>query len=280
MKEISAASITKTVARLCIEANMALPEGLCRAIGEAAAREQSVVGRVAFDAMLKNIGCAREDGLPLCQDTGMAVIFCEVGQEVNITGGGFEDAINGGVREGYTQGYLRASIVKDPFDRVNTGDNTPAVIHTRIVPGDGLTLDVAPKGFGSENMSAIRMFDPSARPEDIEAFIVESVVRAGGSPCPPVCVGVGLGGDFESCAIAAKRALLREAGSGNGDPFYDGMEKRTLAALNATGIGPQGMGGNVTALFVHIIPMPTHIAGLPCAVNIGCHITRHARAVL
>lgn len=272
-REIRAEDITRAVAELCVEACCFLPEDIEDSIKNA--RERSELGRAIIEDMLLNARIARQERLPICQDTGMAVVFCELGQDAHIAGGFFDDAVNEGVRLGYTEGALRLSIVKDPFRRENTGDNTPAVIHLRLVKGDGLRITVAPKGFGSENMSAVRMFNPTASTRDIEDFVVETVGRAGSNPCPPVIVGVGLGGNFESCALMAKRALCLPLGS-CADPFYADMERRLLDRINGLGIGPQGFGGDVTALGVSIIASPTHIAGLPCAVNIGCHVTRHA----
>lgn len=210
----------------------------------------------------------------------MAVVFCALGQEAHIAGGLLEDAVNEGVRQGYSRGYLRCSVVQDPLRRTNTNDNTPAVLHLRLTEGDQLRITVAPKGFGSENMTALRMFNPSVTQREIEDFIVQTVDRAGSNPCPPVIVGVGLGGTSEYAALLAKRALLISQDQPNGDPYYADMEERLFRRINCLGIGPQGLGGTVTALGVHILPYPTHIAGLPCAVNLGCHVTRHASTVL
>jgi fumarate hydratase subunit alpha len=219
--------------------------------------------------------------VPICQDTGLAVVFVELGQKVHIVGGDFEEAINAGVRAAYLDGYMRCSVVGDPlFSRKNTGDNTPAVIHVNIVPGDRLRITAAPKGFGSENKSAIRMFTPAASPRDVSDFVVDTVLRAGGDPCPPVVVGVGIGGTFESAALDAKRALTLPTTYRNPDERYAELEDELLDRINATGIGPQGFGGRTTALAVNIIARPTHIAGLPVAVNVGCHVTRHAEGEL
>jgi fumarate hydratase subunit alpha len=242
--------------------------------------EVSPAGCAALNDIVDNFKYAAEKNLPICQDTGMAVIFVEVGQEVHITGGDFENAINEGVRRGYVNGHLRKSVVKDPLRRVNTEDNTPAVIHTRIVAGDKVKIVAAPKGFGSENMSAMRMFLPSNKQEEIEDFIVSCVAKAGSNPCPPVVVGVGLGGTVDQCAVLAKKALTRPSDRRNEDEFYADMERRVLDKINKLGIGPQGFGGRNTALAVNIEVFPTHIAGLPCVVNMGCHVTRHAEAVL
>jgi fumarate hydratase subunit alpha len=230
--------------------------------------------------MIDNYTLARDKRLPICQDTGMAVVFLRLGQEVHLTGGLLTDAVNAGVAKGYTEGFLRKSVVSDPLRRVNTNDNTPAVLHLELVAGDRVEITVAPKGFGSENMSAMKMFTPAATRESIEDFIAEVADRAGSNPCPPMVLGVGLGGTIEQCALEAKRALLRDAGAPNPDPYYAEMERNALAKVNRLGIGPQGMGGTVTALAVHFNPTATHIAGLPCVVNVSCHVTRHADAVL
>lgn len=281
MREIPAQNITGAVARLCIRANCELPHDLRRRIEEALGKEESPAGREVLRAIVENYRLAEREGIPVCQDTGMATVFADVGQDIHISGGGFEEAVNEGVRRGYREGYLRCSVVSDPVRRDrNTGDNTPAVLHTRIVPGDGLTLAVAPKGFGSENMTALKMFTPSATADDIERFVVETVEKAGANPCPPIVVGVGLGGTAEQALLLAKRALIRPAGQPNADGFYAALEKRILRAVNRTGIGPQGLGGTVTALCAQIEYAPTHIAGLPCAVCLGCHATRHASETL
>ena len=280
MKEFLCSQITETVKELCIKANKILPDDLvCRIKNGYEAEEKDLPKSVMCD-LLNNLDCAKELNIPICQDTGMAVIFAEIGQDVHIVGGDFETAVNEGVRQGYIDGLLRKSIVKDPLDRVNTNDNTPAVIHTKIVAGENIKLTVAPKGFGSENMSRIKMFTPSATKEDIMDFVVETVTVAGGNPCPPIVLGVGIGGDFEYCAYLSKKALCRDIGERNANPFYAEMESDLLTLINKTNIGPQGFGGNTTALAVNIETAPTHIAGLPVAVNIGCHVTRHATAVL
>lgn len=226
--------------------------------------------------LVRNIDAAAAETIPVCQDTGMAVIFLDIGQDVHFVGGSLYEAINKGVSRGYTEGYLRCSIVSDPLERVNTGDNTPAVIHTKIVDGDKVSVSVCPKGFGSENMSKMKMFTPSATIEDIENFVVEVASVAGSNPCPPMVIGVGIGGDFEYCAYLAKKALCRDLSIKNEKAPYSEMEKRILEKVNKLGIGPQGFGGTTTALSVAIEQAPTHIAGLPVAVNIGCHVTRHA----
>ena len=276
MREITCGAVTDLVERLCVEAATILPDDLCRTITAAKAKEESPVGQGILSDLEQNFMLAREKGVPICQDTGMAVVFLRLGQEVHITGGGLTDAVNEGVRRGYVNGKLRCSVVSDPLRRENTGDNTPAVLHVEVVPGDEFTVTLAPKGFGSENMSAMKMFTPAASQADIENWIAECVDRAGSNPCPPVIVGVGIGGTIEQCALEAKKALLMPMDEPNPDPYYGEMEARTLEKINRLGIGPQGMGGRITALGVHIRPTATHIAGLPCVVNMSCHVTRHA----
>lgn len=281
MRELAFNHILETVRALCIEANTVLSGDLRQSIRAAAETEESPVGRAILEDLVENFTLAARRGLPICQDTGMAVVFLELGQEVHITGGSLEDAVNGGVARGYLDGALRCSVVRDPLRREsNTGDNTPAVLHLRLVPGDRLRITVSPKGFGSENMTALKLFTPAAGPEDIVDFIVDTVSRAGSNPCPPVVVGVGLGGTTEVAARLAKEALLRPVDGRSADPYYAAMEAEALRRVNALGIGPQGLGGSTTALSVSILPWPTHIAGLPCCVNLGCHVTRHASAVL
>lgn len=280
MREISYTQIVSAVRELCVTANTILPGDICRAITGAEEREQSPVGKAILGDLQENYEFAREQRLPICQDTGMAVVFVDLGQEVHIVDGGLNNAINQGVARGYVEGHLRLSVVADPLRRINTENNTPAIIHTRVVPGDRLKIIVAPKGFGSENMTALKMFNPSATRDDVIRFIVETVDKAGSRPCPPVVVGVGLGGTSERAAQLAKRALLTPIGENNPDPYYAGMEAETLARINDLGIGPQGLGGRVTALSVSIKPYPTHIAGMPCCVNLGCHVTRHAQTIL
>jgi fumarate hydratase subunit alpha len=275
MREIETSEITAAVKQLCIDANRVLPSDLEDCIATAAQKETSPIGQEILSDLCENMTAARELNIPVCQDTGMAVIFAEVGQEVHITGGSFEDAVNEGVRQGYVEGLLRCSVVADPIRRGNTGDNTPAILHTRIVPGDKLSIKAAPKGFGSENMSRIKMFTPSASIEDIIGFVVETAKTAGSNPCPPMVLGVGIGGDFEKCAALAKQALCRPVSEPNGDPFYADLERQMLENVNRLNIGPQGFGGITTALRVNIESFPTHIAGLPVAVNVGCHVTRH-----
>ena len=280
MREITYESIVSAVRDLCIEANCALPCDLKEAIARAEQTEPSPVGRSILGDLVENYTFAGEKRLPICQDTGMAVVFCQLGQDAHITGGLLRDAVNEGVSKGYTEGFLRKSVVRDPIRRVNTDDNTPAVLHVELVEGDQLTITVAPKGFGSENMTSLHMLKPSVTQETIEDTIVRAVSEAGSNPCPPVVVGVGLGGDTELCAILAKKALLRPVDQHNEDPFYAEMEARILEKINRLGIGPQGLGGQTTALAVAINAYPTHIAGLPCCVNLGCHVTRHATKVL
>lgn len=280
MKEVLCSQITETVKELCIKANKILPDDLVCRIKNGYENEEKDLPKSVMSDLIHNLDCAKELDIPICQDTGMAVIFAEIGQDVHIVGGDFETAVNEGVRQGYIDGLLRKSIVRDPLDRVNTNDNTPAVIHTRIISGENIKLTVAPKGFGSENMSKIKMFTPSATKDDIMDFIVETVKVAGGNPCPPIVLGVGIGGDFEYCAYLSKKALCRNTDERNENPFYAEMEANLLKNINNTNIGPQGFGGKTTALAVNIETAPTHIAGLPVAVNVGCHVTRHATAIL
>ena len=280
MRELHVDTIRDAVRSLCIEANSVLPQSLEDCIRCGAERETSAAGKSVFADLCANLDAARETGLPICQDTGMAVIFLSVGQDVHLVGGSLHDAVNAGVAAGYLDGYLRCSVVGDPLERVNTGNNTPAVLHLDIVPGDKVTIDVCPKGFGSENMSSLKMLTPAASQDDIIAFVADAVNRAGSNPCPPIVVGVGIGGDFEQCALLAKKALCRDISLRNAKPLYAELEQKMLEAVNRLGIGPQGFGGSVTALAVNIEQAPTHIAGLPVAVNIGCHVTRHAHAEL
>lgn len=280
MREIPSSAITETVARLCEQANLRLPEGMKECITAASSQEESPLCRSVLGDIVSNIDCAAELGVPICQDTGMTVIFADIGQDVHITGEAFEDAVNRGVAQGYVNGKLRLSIVGDPLERKNTNDNTPAVIHTRIVPGESIHIMAAPKGFGSENMSRLKMFTPSATKQDIVDFVTECVSLAGSNPCPPIVVGVGIGGDFEYSAYLAKKALCRDLAKRNPDPVYAELEQQMLDSINRLGIGSQGFGGTVTALYVNIEKSATHIAGLPVAVNIGCHVTRHAEATI
>ena len=280
MKEIKTNAIINLVARLCIEANCNLNKDLEQALSRCLACEDSPAGKNVIKTLIENAAIAREEQVPICQDTGMAVVFIELGMDVRIQGGDLEEAVNSGVRRGYEEGFLRKSVVRDPIDRVNTKDNTPAVIHYSIVPGDKIKIIAAPKGFGSENMSALKMLKPSDGIEGVKNFVIDTVSKAGANPCPPIIVGVGVGGTMEKCALLSKKALLRPAGCGNADPFWNAIEKELLEKINALGIGPAGFGGRSTALAVHIETFATHIAGLPVAVNIGCHVTRHAEGII
>ena len=275
MREIEASKITEEVARLCMEANFELEDDVQKALEKAHEAEESPAGREVLRQIIENSGIARSERIPMCQDTGLAVIFAEIGQDVHITGGDFEGAINEGVAKGYTEGYLRKSVLADPVKGGNTGDNTPAVIHSTIVPGETLKLWVVPKGGGSENMSRIAMMKPADGVEGIKKFIVENVKAASGNPCPPIIVGVGIGGTFERCALLAKRALLREIGSTHLDEFYAALEAELLVLVNDLGVGPMGLGGRTTALAVHIEVAPRHIASFPVSMNLNCHAARH-----
>lgn len=275
MREINVELVEQAVRDMCIKANKVLPADLEERICRCAECESAELPKSIMETLKANMQAARELDIPVCQDTGMAVIFAEIGQDVHFVGGSFEAAVNKGVARGYTEGYLRCSVVADPLRRVNTGNNTPAVIHTRIVDGSKVKLTVAPKGFGSENMSSVKMFTPSATREDIIDYVVDCARRAGSNPCPPMVLGVGIGGTFEQCALLAKTALCRSVSEPNGDEFYADMEKEILEKVNLLDIGPQGFGGKTTALSVAIEARPTHIAGLPVAVNVGCHVTRH-----
>ena len=280
MRELHACEIRQAIAELCVEANCVLPADVVQALEKARACETSAVGCSILDDLLENQKIARTRRLPICQDTGMAVVFAELGQEVAVVGGSFEGAIHMGVAQGYMEGFLRASVVHDPLRRDNTSDNTPAVIHLRIVDGDKLKLTVAPKGFGSENMTGLVMLNPTASLQAVVDAVVERVRTAGANPCPPVVIGVGLGGTAELALENSKRALLRPIGSVRSDSYYAELEARILAAVNATGVGPNGLGGDCTALAAHIVTAPTHIAGLPCAISLGCHALRHAEKTL
>ena len=280
MRELHVNQITEAVARLAKETNSFLGEDVCRRIALCREQEDWPIAGDILKKIEENIQIAGEEGLPLCQDTGMACVFLEVGQDVHLVGGNLEDAVNEGVRRGYTEGYLRKSVVRDPIRRGNTGDNTPAHIHTEIVPGDRVKIIVAPKGFGSENMSQIRMFPPSAGEEGVKDFIVRCVEEAGANPCPPIVVGVGIGGTFDRAALMAKQALLVPLDESHPDEYYAAMEEELLERINGLGIGPQGFGGRTTALAVKIKTYPTHIAGMPVAVNINCHVSRHGEVIL
>lgn len=274
---INPEQITSTVAELCVKANVEIGADISAALEKARAVETLPLARGVIDTLLENAEAASSEKLPICQDTGMAVVFVSIGQSAHVEGD-VEEAINEGVRRGYREGYCRNSIVRDPIDRVNTGDNTPAVVYYDFIPGDSIRITVAPKGFGSENMSRLRMLNPSDGLDGVEDFIVETALIAGANPCPPIIVGVGIGGTMDKAALLAKRALLRDVGSAHPDPFWAEAEARLTARINELDIGPSGFGGCTTTLGVHILTFPTHIAGLPVAVNIGCHATRHKTA--
>ncbi len=279
MRELSAQQITDVVSRLCIEANCYLPGDLKSRVEESCASETWPQAKEILELIRENYDIAASRNQPICQDTGVACVFLKIGQEVHITGD-LTEAVNEGVRRGYRDGYLRKSVVRDPLDRVNTGDNTPAMLYTELVAGDQVEITVAPKGFGSENMSQIKMLRPSDGVEGVKEFVVRVVEEAGPNPCPPIVVGVGIGGTFDKAAYLAKKALMRPVDVRNQVPFYAKLEQELLDAINALGIGPQGFGGKTTALAVNIEQYPTHIAGLPVAVNINCHVTRHKTEVL
>lgn len=280
MREVSTEEITKNIKEMCIEANYTLSDDVKNKIINSAAVEESEIGKKILNQLEENMNIADSDNIPICQDTGMAVIFIKIGQDVHITGGNLEDAINQGVREGYIEGYLRKSVVKDPIIRENTKDNTPAVIHYEIIPGDKIEITVAPKGFGSENMSRVCMLKPADGIEGVKNAVIETVKLAGPNACPPVVVGVGVGGTFEKCALLAKKALTRDIDSKNSIEYVAELEKELLNEINKLNIGPGGLGGNVTALGVNIETYPTHIAGLPVAVNMCCHVNRHKKRVI
>lgn len=276
MREINASEITAAVRDLCIDANYELADDMKKAMKDAAENESSPLGKKILGQLLENLDIAKEDTVPICQDTGMAVVFAEIGQDVHITGGDFEEAVNEGVRQGYVQGYLRKSVVSDPLIRENTNDNTPAIIHVKIVSGDKIKITVAPKGFGSENMSKICMLKPAEGVEGVKNAIIQAVSEAGPNACPPVVVGVGIGGTFEKAALMAKKALTRKIGTHSELPHIKEMELELLEKINSLGIGPGGLGGRITALAVNINTYATHIAGLPVAINMCCHVNRHA----
>ena len=280
MTKIHVSQITEAVSKLCIDANYYLSSDIRDCFLKSLNTEDLDMARTITEILIENADIAAANHVPICQDTGMAVVFIEIGQDIQIEGGSLEDAINAGVADGYTKGYLRKSVVSDPVERINTGDNTPAVIHYEIVPGNKLTITVAPKGFGSENMSALRMLTPSEGIEGIEKFVIDTIIGAGPNPCPPIVVGIGIGGTMEKCALMAKKALLREIGTKSPVSHWADMEARLLARINSLGIGPAGLGGSLTAMAVHIETYGTHIAGLPVAVNIGCHVTRHRSVIL
>lgn len=275
MREIDVSLITETVKEMCITANHVLSPDMQKALKNAENTEESPLGKQILSKLETNLEIAGKDMIPICQDTGMAVFFIEIGQDVHFTGGNLEDAVNEGVRRGYTEGFLRKSVVSDPIERVNTKDNTPAVIHYSIVPGEKVKLTIAPKGFGSENMSRVFMLKPADGIEGVKDAVLTAVKDAGPNACPPMVVGVGIGGTFEKCAILAKKALTREAGSHSDIPYVKELEEELLERINASGIGPAGLGGTTTALAVNVLTYPTHIAGLPVGVNICCHVNRH-----
>lgn len=275
MREIDVALITETVKEMCITANHVLSPDMQKALKNAENTEESPLGKQILSKLETNLEIAGKDMIPICQDTGMAVFFIEIGQDVHFSGGNLEDAVNEGVRRGYTEGFLRKSVVSDPIERVNTKDNTPAVIHYSIVPGERVKLTIAPKGFGSENMSRVFMLKPADGIEGVKDAVLTAVKDAGPNACPPMVVGVGIGGTFEKCAILAKKALTREAGSHSDIPYVKELEEELLERINASGIGPAGLGGTTTALAVNVLTYPTHIAGLPVGVNICCHVNRH-----
>ncbi|MDR3354479.1 MAG: fumarate hydratase [Synergistaceae bacterium] len=280
MKEITAVSITEKIRDMCIEANYLLPPDVSECIRSCHKTEPWAPARDTLGKLIENMDIAKDEKMPLCQDTGIACVFLELGQEVHITGGGLCEAVNEGVRRGYSEGYLRKSVVGDPLRRKNTGDNTPAIITADIVPGDNLVITVAPKGFGSENMSRLVMLPPAAGEKGVKDFVIETVRLAGPNPCPPIVIGVGIGGSFDRVALLAKKALMRPVNQRHPDKYYSDMEAELLEKVNELGIGPQGFGGRTTALGLNIETHPTHIAGLPVAVNINCHVTRHVKATL
>lgn len=280
MREIDTSLISQAVCEMCISSNCLVGSDIKNALSNAEKNESSPLGRTVLKTLLANADIAESKTIPICQDTGMVVVFIELGQDARIVGGNLEEAVNEGVAKGYTEGYLRASVVSDPIRRVNTKNNTPAVIHYKLVPGDKVKITVSPKGFGSENMSALKMLKPSQGLDGVKDFVIETVHQAGPNPCPPIIVGVGIGGTMEKAAIMAKESLLRPVGTVNNDPFWADIEADLLTKINGLGIGPAGFGGVSTAMAVNIGVYATHIAGLPVAVNIGCHVTRHSERVL
>ena len=277
MRTVQTSKITQAVKEMCMEVNIKLSDDVKEAILEAKDREESQLGKQILGQLEKNMEIAADQSIPICQDTGMTVVFMKIGQDVHFEGGFIGDAVNGGIRQGYEEGYLRKSVVKDPVERINTNDNTPGIIHYEIVPGDEVEITVAPKGFGSENMSRLYMLKPADGIEGIKEAILETVKLAGPNACPPIVVGVGIGGTFEKCALLAKKALTRELNSSSEIPYVKELEEEMLQKINDLGIGPGGLGGKVTALGVNIETYPTHIAGLPVAINICCHVNRHIR---
>lgn len=276
MREVNVKEVEDLVRDLCIKANLYLPADMEECIKCNASKERSPVGKNVFDDIIENINVARNETIPICQDTGMAIIFMEVGQDVHFVGGSINEALNNGVARGYIDGKLRCSIVSDPLERVNTNNNTPPVVHLKYTEGDKIKIMVAPKGFGSENMSQLKMMTPSVTHDEIVDWVVSVCAKAGSNPCPPIVIGVGIGGDFEKCAYLAKKALCRSVSKRNPKKLYADLEEKMLEKINKLGIGPQGFGGTQTCLAVNIEEAPTHIAGLPVSVNVGCHVTRHA----
>ena len=280
MREINVSDITESISGMCIEINHRLSPDMKDLLYEAAEKEEDPMGKQVLSQLKKNLDIASEEMIPICQDTGMAVVFLEIGQDVHFTGGDLTEAVNEGVRRGYTEGYLRKSVVSDPVIRKNTNDNTPAIIHERIVPGSEVKITLSPKGFGSENMSRLYMLKPAQGIDGIREAVIKTVIDAGPNACPPVIVGVGIGGDFEKCALMAKEALTRSPDERSGIPWVEDLEKEILEKINESGIGPAGLGGKITAMAVNINTYPTHIAGLPVAVNICCHVNRHISRVI
>lgn len=280
MREIHIREIISEVKKLCIDANCNINLDLLNSLKKQQKNETSEIGKEILSQLIENANIAKNKQMPICQDTGMAVVFCNIGQNVKITGGSITDAINEGVRQGYKEGYLRKSVVEDPIFRKNTNDNTPAIIHYDIVEGEKITIELAPKGFGSENMSKIYMLKPADGIEGVKEVIIKTVDDAGANACPPMIIGVGIGGTFEKAAILSKKALIRPVGQNSKIDYVQNLEKELLEKINMLGIGPQGLGGNITALAVNIETYPTHIAGLPVAVNISCHVTRHSKAII
>lgn len=280
MREVYCREITETIKNMCIKAAHFLSGDMEKALAQAVCDEKSELGKQVLHSLEENLEVAVHDMIPICQDTGMAVVFIEIGQEVHIAGGKLSDAVNEGIRQGYTEGYLRKSVVSDPIERVNTKDNTPAIIHYEIIEGDKIKITLAPKGFGSENMSRVIMLKPADGIEGVKKAVIETVDAAGPNACPPLVIGIGLGGDFEKCTIMAKHALTRPVGEHSDIPYVKALEKELLEKINRLGIGPGGLGGTVTALAVHVETYPTHIAGLPLAVNICCHVNRHVTEII
>lgn len=280
MRQIQVSKITSAVKQLCIETNYVAGQDIVAGIKKGLSNESSPIGQNILNQILDNASLAKEKRMPICQDTGMAIVFVTIGQEVHFEGGSLEEAINEGVKQGYEEGFLRKSIVGDPIERINTGDNTPAVIHYELVEGDQVMIQLSPKGFGSENMSQIHMLKPADGLEGVKKAIIGTVDRAGGNACPPMIIGVGIGGSFEKAALLAKKSLLRDVNEHSTKPALKALEETLLKEINTLGIGPQGLGGNTTALAIHIDSYPTHIAGLPVAVNISCHVTRHGKVVI